>query len=107
MTLQMPLKCGDKRHFIRIENSGDVVMVNHPSMEMLESFVAFGAKPPRCLNIYKRIKEEPFRYFVFSRTVAPQVHVLSIDFAKHSLQYLSDDDPALRRAHSRAGSDTS
>jgi hypothetical protein len=92
----MRFKCGDKRHTLRIEDNGDVVLASHPSIEMLESFIAFGAKPPKCLKVYRALQREPLMFFSFDRRASRAVRFLAVEYARHALRYVSGDDPAFK-----------
>jgi hypothetical protein len=96
MTLRMRFKCGDKRHTIRIEDNGDIVLASHPSIEMLESFIAFGAKPPKCLKVYRALRKDPLLFFSFDKRASRAVRFLAVEYAQHALKYVSDDDPAFK-----------
>jgi hypothetical protein len=65
---------------------------------MIESFMAFGAEPPRCYRYMKLLERDPWFVIRFKKGVAGPYHLLAVDFAEHAVdEYLSDNDPPLRK----------
>jgi hypothetical protein len=48
--IRIPIACSGERHEAELTRDGELKLLNHPSIEMLKSFVAFGAAKPACLE---------------------------------------------------------
>jgi hypothetical protein len=61
-----PESCGDEPfgHRLELHEDGSVVILDHPHLEMMEAFTAFGAKPPGCMNLRNLLEAPEPEYLV-------------------------------------------
>jgi hypothetical protein len=59
VTIRIPISCGGEVHEAELTRDGELRLLNHPSIEMMQSFIAFGAKKPPCLEGWEVWKKTP------------------------------------------------
>jgi hypothetical protein len=102
LAIVITVTCEGLDHRFEFRDDGEIVMLDH-SEKLVRSFVAFGAKPPECMEEIDKAREEPIdylfyhldvenRYFFTANTVA----LLACEFAEHVLpiwyEYFPNDD---------------
>jgi hypothetical protein len=88
--------CEGLDHRLEFRGDGEIVMLDH-SEKLVRSFVAFGAKPPSCMEEIDRARERPIEFLISHLDIDTKVlALLSCDFAEHVLpiwyEYYKDDD---------------
>jgi hypothetical protein len=55
----IPIECGGEPHEAELTREGELRLLNHPSIEMMQSFIAFGARTPECLEGWEVWQQTP------------------------------------------------
>jgi hypothetical protein len=96
VTIVITVTCEGLDHRLEFRDDGEVVMLDH-SEKLVRSFVAFGAKPPECMEEIDKAREWPIGYlFDHLKADRKTIVLLACDFAEHVLpiwyEYYKDDD---------------
>jgi hypothetical protein len=75
---------GDIRHAIEIDRHGTLTLLDHPSIDMLAAFHAFGAARPPCLRVYESYNLDPFDWLRMHRVFQ---NITSDGFVELALRY--------------------
>ena len=59
VVLTIPIACSGETHHAELTRDGELKLLNHPSIEMLQAFVAFDAKKPECLEGWETWRKSP------------------------------------------------
>jgi hypothetical protein len=97
VTIVITVTCEGLDHRLEFRDDGEVVMLDH-SEKLVRSFVAFGAKPPECMEEIDKAREWPIGYlFDHLKADRKTIVLLACDFAEHVLpiwyEYYKDDRP--------------
>jgi hypothetical protein len=67
VALRVIVQRGAVTHTIEIDRHGTMTLLDHPSVEMLEAFTAFGAARPPCLDVYRFYERDPVEWLKLHR----------------------------------------
>jgi hypothetical protein len=96
MKVGMRIRCGDTIHTAEIRPDGTMVLPDHPSLDMMRAFTAFGAAPAGCLQRLETWQTDPALLltagdieFIVGDEIGPvpidALVMISHDWAKHVL----------------------
>jgi hypothetical protein len=96
LAIVITVTCEGLDHRLEFREDGEVVMLDH-SEKLVRSFVAFGAKPPECMEEIDKARQWPIDYlFDHLKVDKKTIVLLACDFAEHVLpiwkKYHPDDD---------------
>jgi hypothetical protein len=103
VAVRFPIQCGGTRHFVAVDTTGHMIMLDHPSREMVEGFVAFGAKKPKCLDVVEDYDLNPIYWLdgklARQNVLTTEAHdELLISMAEHVLPYFDACSPSAQEA---------
>jgi hypothetical protein len=103
VAMRFPVQCSGTRHYVAVDTAGHMTMLDHPSREMVEGFVAFGAKPPKCLGVVVDYDLNPahwlFSHVAHHTALSREAHdELLIKMAEHVLPYFDHCSPSSQEA---------
>jgi hypothetical protein len=55
----IPIECSGQTHEAELTRDGELRLLDHPSIEMMQSFIAFGAAKPACLEGWEVWQKTP------------------------------------------------
>jgi hypothetical protein len=107
LAIVITVTCEGLDHRLEFRDDGEVVMLDH-SEKLVRSFVAFGAKPPECMEQIDKARDDPIWFLTEHLSIDREVHaLLACDFAEHVLpiwyEYYKDDDSPKKAIHAARG----
>jgi hypothetical protein len=85
LAIVITVTCEGLDHRLEFREDGEVVMLDH-SEKLVRSFVAFGAKPPECMEEIDKARQWPIDYlFDHLKVDKKTIVLLACDFAEHVL----------------------
>jgi hypothetical protein len=96
MSIVITVVCEGLDHRLEFRDDGEIVMLDH-SEKLVRSFVAFGAKPPECMEEIDEAREFPVNYLLdHLKADRKTIILLACDFAEQVLpiwyEYYKDDE---------------
>jgi hypothetical protein len=103
LAIVITVVCEGLDHRLEFRDDGEVVMLDH-SEKLVRSFVAFGAKPPECMEEIDKARERPIKFLIMHLEIDRKLLAsLACDFADHALpiwkKYYPNDNRPKKAIH--------